>query len=214
MEKKFYAVKKGLKTGIFDTWNEVEGLVKGFSGAEYKSFASKDEADEYLKKDIFSFFTQPEVTICGSKITSAFAFIKSSLDRENNTYGYGGFLVDSGISFPVYGYGFEKGSTSNLLLLSEIDGTLSIAQKAKELDIKRLIILYNNEGIEKWITGAWNANQHKTQIYRDAMHELISEGLAIKFFNINKIDNLTGIEYAQKLADLQINVCTNQTLTA
>ena len=35
---KYYAVKNGRQTGIFESWAECEEQVKGFSGAVYKSF--------------------------------------------------------------------------------------------------------------------------------------------------------------------------------
>lgn len=48
---KFYAVKSGRKSNcICNTWNECEKLVKGYSGAEYKSFPTEQEAKDYLKK--------------------------------------------------------------------------------------------------------------------------------------------------------------------
>ena len=37
-EKKYYVVWKGRKNGIFDNWEECAAQVKGFAGAEYKSF--------------------------------------------------------------------------------------------------------------------------------------------------------------------------------
>ena len=36
--KKYYAVKKGRETGIFDNWDKCKSLVMGFNGAIYKSF--------------------------------------------------------------------------------------------------------------------------------------------------------------------------------
>ena len=47
-KKKFYAVRKGLRTGLYDTWEACEQAVKGYSGAEFKSFASLEEAKAYL----------------------------------------------------------------------------------------------------------------------------------------------------------------------
>ncbi|MGR5971013.1 ribonuclease H1 domain-containing protein [Bacillus paranthracis] len=41
MKKKVYAVRKGRKTGIFYSWKECETHVKGYSGAQYRSFPSK-----------------------------------------------------------------------------------------------------------------------------------------------------------------------------
>ena len=44
-KKKYYAVRNGRQIGIFNTWAEWEKVVKGYSGAEYKSFYKL----EYLK---------------------------------------------------------------------------------------------------------------------------------------------------------------------
>jgi ribonuclease HI len=48
MTKKFYAVLKGHKVGIFSTWADCQASTKGYSGAAFKSFATKQEADTYL----------------------------------------------------------------------------------------------------------------------------------------------------------------------
>jgi ribonuclease HI len=43
-----YAVRKGLRTGLFDSWDEVAPLVTGFRGAQYKKFASREEAEGWM----------------------------------------------------------------------------------------------------------------------------------------------------------------------
>lgn len=48
---KFYVVKKGYRPGIYHSWPEAEEQVKGFSGAEYKSFSNMMEALDYLQMD-------------------------------------------------------------------------------------------------------------------------------------------------------------------
>lgn len=48
MAKKIYAVKQGLIPGIYMTWPECEKQVKGYKGAEYKSFTDPKEAEEYV----------------------------------------------------------------------------------------------------------------------------------------------------------------------
>lgn len=50
--KKYYAVKKGNKTGIFETWSECQESTKGFSGPIYKSFSSYDEAQAFLERSL------------------------------------------------------------------------------------------------------------------------------------------------------------------
>lgn len=49
-KKKFYAVGKGRKSGVYETWAECEAQTKGFSGAKFKSFSSKQEAQEYIQQ--------------------------------------------------------------------------------------------------------------------------------------------------------------------
>lgn len=46
--KKHYVVWEGRKTGIFDNWAECDAQVKGFAGAQYKSFDSLEEAKQAL----------------------------------------------------------------------------------------------------------------------------------------------------------------------
>lgn len=43
-----YAVACGHKTGIFSSWEETQPLVKGYSGAKYKKFWTREAAQEYL----------------------------------------------------------------------------------------------------------------------------------------------------------------------
>lgn len=45
---KFYSVKIGRAPGIYSTWAECEKQVKGFSGAVYKSFPTRKEAEAFL----------------------------------------------------------------------------------------------------------------------------------------------------------------------
>lgn len=44
----FYAVKRGIQTGVFESWAEAEPLVTGFPGAAHKSFATRAEAEAYM----------------------------------------------------------------------------------------------------------------------------------------------------------------------
>jgi ribonuclease HI len=50
--KKFYAVAKGVKPGIYMNWPEAKSQIDGFAGALYKGFATYKEAEEWLKKPV------------------------------------------------------------------------------------------------------------------------------------------------------------------
>ncbi|SDB80974.1 ribonuclease H [Shouchella lonarensis] len=48
-KKKYYVVWHGRKQGVFDHWSACEEQVKGFTGAKFKSYNTKKEADEAFK---------------------------------------------------------------------------------------------------------------------------------------------------------------------
>ena len=45
--KKYYAVKKGKVTGVFENWEECKASVDGYPGAEYKGFPTLREAQSF-----------------------------------------------------------------------------------------------------------------------------------------------------------------------
>jgi len=51
-KKKFYAIARGRKPGIYDNWPLAEAQVKGFAGAVYKGFETRREAQAFLKNPV------------------------------------------------------------------------------------------------------------------------------------------------------------------
>ncbi|MDG1331532.1 MAG: ribonuclease H family protein [Crocinitomicaceae bacterium] len=49
MAKKYYVVWKGKRTGVFESWDQVKTLIQGVSGAKYKSFPSRQQAESAFK---------------------------------------------------------------------------------------------------------------------------------------------------------------------
>ena len=45
---KYYAIHKGRDSGIFNTWDECNELVKGFKGAKYKKFDNIEDAQYFV----------------------------------------------------------------------------------------------------------------------------------------------------------------------
>ncbi len=50
-KKKYYTVWEGNEEGVFSTWKECEQSVKGYNGAKYKSFPTKEMAEEAFLND-------------------------------------------------------------------------------------------------------------------------------------------------------------------
>ncbi len=66
---KFYVVWQGRKTGIFRSWGETEQLVKGFSGARFKSFKSESLARRAFEEGADAWYgaVQPEDSQQGAR---------------------------------------------------------------------------------------------------------------------------------------------------
>lgn len=50
MAIKYYAVVSGRSPGIYNDWATAESMVKGFPGAIFKSFRTKTEAENFMKR--------------------------------------------------------------------------------------------------------------------------------------------------------------------
>ncbi|HLQ98634.1 MAG TPA: ribonuclease H family protein [Candidatus Dormibacteraeota bacterium] len=59
-KQKYYVVWSGRKTGIFTSWDECKQQVHGYQGASYKSYTSKEEAEEAFRGGIKSGVNQNE----------------------------------------------------------------------------------------------------------------------------------------------------------
>ncbi len=49
-KKKYYVVWNGKKTGVFNSWDKCKKQINGFTGAQYKAFLSKEDAEVAFTK--------------------------------------------------------------------------------------------------------------------------------------------------------------------
>lgn len=54
-KKKYYTVWRGHHTGVFETWDDCKAQIKGFDGAQYKSFSTFEAAKKALKGNYFDY---------------------------------------------------------------------------------------------------------------------------------------------------------------
>lgn len=52
---KWYSVRVGRKSGVFQTWDEAKALVNGFTGAVFKSFPTREQAESFLNAETETF---------------------------------------------------------------------------------------------------------------------------------------------------------------
>jgi ribonuclease HI len=54
-KQKYYTVWEGRKTGVFDDWESCKNQIRGHENAKYKSFPSKEAADEAYRSNYWNY---------------------------------------------------------------------------------------------------------------------------------------------------------------
>ncbi|MDD8049318.1 MAG: ribonuclease H family protein [Thomasclavelia sp.] len=192
---KYYAIKKGRKTGIFNTWNECKSYVDGYSGAVYKSFNSKEEADNYLN--------QIEIN---KDIEGLIAYVDGSYNIKTKEYGYGCVLIDDGkVVQTLSNKGNNKDYASMRNVAGEILGSLKAIEYALNNNYPGIMIYYDYEGIEKWANGSWKASKEGTKEYVSLINKY-STNIDIGFIKVLAHSGDTYNEMADQLAKKSVGV--------
>lgn len=184
MAKKVYAVKKGRKTGLFDTWEECKAQVHGFPGAQYKSFTTKKEAEEYV---------QGSGADSGRSIVdladSCTAYVDGSFDASQEAYSYGCILLYNGKRVEMSKAFYHTEDVSMRNVAGELEGAMAAMTYCQEQQIRELHLYYDYQGIESWATGEWRRNKPGTIRYK-AFYDNLTD-LRVVF---HKVKGHSGVE--------------------
>lgn len=175
-KKKIYAVRKGHKTGLFDTWAECQKATAGYSGAEFKSFTDKEEAIAFLEMKTVK-------TVSGDKDKEAagivevpenmvIAYVDGSFEKSIGRYAFGCvILTPDGQEIRRSGSGSDPAGVAIRNVAGEMLGAMNAVKWARENDYPAVEIRYDYEGVEKWVTGVWRAKTPLTSKYAAHMQE-------------------------------------------
>ncbi len=61
--KKYYVVWKGVNPGVYDSWTDCQLQIKGYEGAQFKSFPTKDEAEHAFSLSAFHFMNKTNAKV-------------------------------------------------------------------------------------------------------------------------------------------------------
>jgi ribonuclease HI len=183
-KKKYYAVAAGRQTGIFTDWSTTEKQVKGYGGAKYKSFPTRDEAEVWLKDPKYDRKKNGNLkknttgSVQHAPIPPGSIVIYTDGGAINNPGpgGYGIVICDEGEKHELSG-GFRLTTnnrmemTAAIMALQEVRGTT------------RPIVLYSDSsylvnGIEKgwarnWRANGWRKSDKSAALNSDLWAELL-----------------------------------------
>lgn len=138
-KNKFYTVWKGRKPGVYQTWQACEEQIKGFDGAQYKSFDSQEEALQALQKNYWQ-YVKTKNSPASNKTNQVTAHIADSLAVDAACSGnpgdmeYRGVYVKTGQQ--IFIQGVYKEATNNIgEFLAIVHGLALLKQKGSNMPI-------------------------------------------------------------------------------
>ena len=190
-KKSYYAVKKGRNTGIYKTWDECKAQVNGYSGAEYKSFTTLEEAQDFIEE---------KKVIQKVEGKSLLAYVDGSYNIRTQQYGYGCVILkENEVIAKLNGKGYNEENASMRNVAGEILGSKMAINYAIENGYDSIAIYYDYEGIAKWPDGEWKATKESTQEYRDYVN-FKRKKININFYKVLAHSGDTYNDLADELA--------------
>lgn len=196
--KKYYAVRKGKVPGIYMTWDDCKAQVDGFSGAEYKSFPSLEEAAAFAEGGYDNVSAEVRDGVPVSDEYNAVAYVDGSYNDATKEFSYGVVMFHGGKEIHFSQKVEDSGLAEMRNVAGEIKGAECAMRYAVGKGCKTLIIYHDYEGIAKWCMGIWKANKEGTQAYK-AYYDSIKDRIKIDFV---KVKGHSGDLYNDKADEL------------
>lgn len=194
---KVYAVKRGHRTGVFDNWGDCQAAIKGFSCPEFKSFATREEAEAYLvNRDVWV-----ERIAKDNDEGYLVAFTDGSFDKDLRRYSYGvQFILPNGTESNICGYGSNQKYIDSNNIIGEVFGVINALDWAVSNGYEKIKIYHDYEGLSKWISGEWAANSKVGKMYVNIFELKFKDFLDVEFVKVPGHSNIIYNEKADLLA--------------
>ena len=168
-KSKFYTVWKGKQPGVYATWAACEEQIKGFEGARYKSFESREEAEAALGQNYWQFIkpksaASPKAASSGSIIADSLA-VDAACSGNPGDMEYRGVYVKTGQQ--IFIQGVYKEATNNIGEFLAIVHGLALLKKQGS----NMPIYSDSVTAQAWV----RAKKCKTKLERTAQNAPVFE---------------------------------------
>ena len=177
---KFYAIKAPDGNRIVTSWPECDTLVRGVKGVLYKSFATREEAENWING------VEPAVKP-GVRI-----YVDGSFTPHFAKAGWS-FVVTEGDKEVARGHGITAFDAESRNIDGEVMASFQ-AMKWLEANDRTGTICHDYEGIARWARGEWKAKSSIAQQYVRACQPYL------KRVTFEKVAAHTGVKW-NELAD-------------
>lgn len=189
-KKKYYAVRVGKTPGVYGTWDACKSQVDGVSGAVYKSFPTREEAEEFAgvcagdslveKRMEDEAFLEEDVEFPVTGKKTAVAYVDGSYNVATGEYGCGIVLFYEGEEIHLAKKGQDEELAQMRNVAGEILGAELAMKEALERGAETLTIYHDYQGIASWCLGEWKTNKEGTIAYK-AYFDSIKNKIQISF---------------------------------
>lgn len=199
MQQKYYAVRVGRTPGIYMNWEDCNKQIKGYKGAKFKSFASAEEAADFINdvEDTVNENDENGVPVTDEK--TAVAYVDGSYNAETKQFSYGVVMFHNGEEkhFSEKVEDIELAEMRNVA--GEIKGAEAAMKYAVDNKIEKIYIYHDYEGIASWCLGKWKTNKKGTIEYKK-FYDKIKDSVNITFIKVKGHSNDKYNDLADSLA--------------
>ena len=147
-KQKFYVVWEGVTPGIYSSWTDCQLQIKGYEGAKYKSFDSREEAERALASSPYAYIGKNATNKKENKPTLhtlPAAVIENSLAVDAACSGNPGPMEYRGVHIAsqqeIFHFGPMKGTNNIGEFLALVHGLALLKQKGFDMPVYSVSVI-------------------------------------------------------------------------
>ncbi|MET3617617.1 ribonuclease HI [Peptoniphilus olsenii] len=186
----YYAVRVGKNPGIYNTWDDCKAQVHGYKGASYKKFSNLEDAKNFISQE-------EKQQVKAALDDELIVYVDGSYRNSDKSHSYGVYMYGKGAEYSFSKRFFKNSEMRNVS--GEIKGAMRAMEEAIKLDIRKIYLHYDYEGIRSWALGYWKTNKDDTKAYKK-FYDNVKDKLEVEFIKVAAHSGVRYNELVDKLA--------------